>query len=118
MESQMAMDLGLSVEAMVVQSRSSNNHLVWKCESHHPRSMGPRNGVKEHGTLLARGFYKAEPKRAPHTQGGDDVPESRNTAFDPISCDDGNLGAFVPKNDISQTYQSSGKNGRAQSIPF
>ena len=80
--------------------------------------MGPKNGVKEHGTLLARVFYKVEPKRAPHTQGGDDVPESRNTAFDPISCDDGNLGAFVPKNDISQTYQSSGKNGRAQSIPF
>jgi len=75
-ESPMVMDLSLSVEAMVVQSRSSDNHIVWKCESHHTRSMGPRKGIKEHGTLLARGFYKVEPKRAPHTQGGDDVPES------------------------------------------
>jgi hypothetical protein len=59
--------------------------------------MGPRNRVKEHGTLLARGFYKVEPKRALHTQGGDDVPKSRNTAFDPVFCDYGNLEAFVPK---------------------
>lgn len=75
-----------------------------------------RNGVKKHGTLFAKGFYKVEPKRAPHTQGGNDVPESRNTTFGPVLCDC-NLGARA-KNYISQTRHSSAKNGRVQSISF
>ena len=52
-------------------------------------SMGSWDGVKERGTVLMRGFYKAGTKTTPRFRDGVGVSGSRNGTLDPESCDYG-----------------------------
>jgi hypothetical protein len=52
-------------------------------------SIGSRNGFKERGTLLMRGFYTVGTKMTLRTWVGDDVSGSRVATTIPVSCDYG-----------------------------
>jgi len=52
-------------------------------------SMGSWDGVKERGTVLMRGFYKAGTKMTPRFRHGIGVSGSRNGTFDHDFCDYG-----------------------------